>query len=110
MSQSMDISCVEDSGGNDNGYDWWSGFFVTGEIDVTSVEDMVTKVLARSQGKPIRTLEIVGHAAPGSQSVGSGQANDPTGAKVLEISMGTGKLLGNAETQLLRLQGKFAPE
>jgi hypothetical protein len=110
MSQAMDISCVEDSGGDDNGFDWWSGFFRTGELDVTSVNAMVTKVLARCQGKPIRTLEIVGHAAPGSQSVGAGQASDRTGAKVLEIRMATGTLLGDAETQLLRLRGKFAPE
>src|SRR5262249_38938825 len=102
MSQSMDISCVEDAGGKDNGFDWWSGFFRTGELDVTSVEDMVTKVLAQSQGQPIRTLEIVGHAAPGSQSVGAGQRIDPTGKKCLEISMATKTLRGSAETQLLR--------
>src|SRR5262249_17963492 len=55
-------------------------------------------------------LEIVGHASAGSQSVGAGQSSDRTGAKVLEVQMGTGKLLGAAEAQLLRLRGNFAAE
>jgi len=109
MGKGKDISVVEDTP-SDNGFNWWSGFYRTGELDVTSVSDMVTKVIAEAGSNQIRHLEIVGHAAPGDQSVGAGQAVDLTGNKSLTLDTSTGKLYGKAEEQLLRLSSKFAPE
>jgi hypothetical protein len=108
MSRTVDIVAVEDTP-HDNGFDWLNAFFRPGNLNVTSVNDMVTKVLAQSGGRPIRSLYIIGHAAPGDQSVGAGQAVDSTGTKTLVIDPSTGQLAGNAEAELARLVGHFAP-
>ena len=109
MKTGIEIVAVEDTS-DDNGFDWIAGAVRTGELDVISVNDMVSKVIARCEGKKIQHLYVIGHAAPGDQSVGAGQAVDTTGQKALTIDEGKGKLFGDAETHLARLRGKFAPE
>jgi hypothetical protein len=109
MGKEIEIVVVEDTS-DDNGFSWVSGALRFGELDATSVNDMVTKVIAEAGSKQIKHLYIIGHAAPGDQSVGAGQSVDPSGDKALTIDTGTGQLVGRAETELLRLSGKFAPE
>jgi hypothetical protein len=109
MSEGIEIVAVEDSP-LDNGATWINGAIRLGELDVVSVNDMVNKVLARSNGRPIRRLTLIGHGAPGHQSVGDGQGFDETGNRSLTFHPKTGKLIGGVEAELARLAGKFAPE
>jgi hypothetical protein len=107
MSREIEIVAVENTP-SDNGFDWWEGAFHIGELDVISVNDMVTKVIARAGGRQIRGLTIIGHGAPGFQSVGAGQGAD-TGGRSLNIDPATNLLRGDGERELSRLSGRFAP-
>jgi hypothetical protein len=105
----LNLYCIDASNDLTN---WLDGFFTIGEIYVTSVGDMVNKIITAWQNSPddIETLVIAGHGGPGFQSVGSGTAWDVTGAKSLQLDPGTpGALLGPAQGQLLRLRGMFTP-
>jgi hypothetical protein len=70
MKSGIEIVAVEDTS-DDNGFDWLSGAVNLGELDVTSVGDMVNKVIVKCGSKKIQHLYIIGHAAPGDQSVGA---------------------------------------
>jgi hypothetical protein len=109
MSEGVDIVAIEDTP-DDNGANWNNAFIRLGELDVVSVSDMVNKVIAKSNGRLIGHLTIIGHGSGGNQSVGDGQKFDPTGNRSLTIDVNTGALVGGAETDLVRLAGKFAPE
>jgi hypothetical protein len=87
---------------------WLDAAFTINEIEVTSVSDMVTKVLARlGSTRGIQNLFIGGHGAPSYQGIGSGTSWDTTGAKSLQLDT-TGHLLGPAGGWLPRLARKFA--
>jgi hypothetical protein len=67
-----DITAV-DWGESWNGFNVAAGLFHIGEIDVSSVDDMVTQILdSLREGDCINTLTIIGHGSPGSISVGDG--------------------------------------
>ena len=70
---------------------------------VNSVENMVDSVLAASSGS-VDWLVILGHGFAGWQSVGCGKDLDPTDTKHLSVAGATGKLAGDAEKHLKRLQ------
>lgn len=64
---------VLDWGESWNGFNVAGGVLTTGEIDASSVENMVEQVEgAISEGSCISTLTIIGHGSPGSISVGDG--------------------------------------
>lgn len=56
----------------------------------------------------IRQMFIAGHGSAGEQSVGAGDASDPTGAKVLK-GLPSGKLMGQAALCMPILLPYFAP-
>ena len=66
------IICLEDVGEHDD-FLCRSAKAHQGEIRVTSVSDMVSKVLAAAGSHLIRRLYLLGHGASGDQSVGSGR-------------------------------------
>lgn len=68
------IVIVEDTS-SDNGYDWTAGVIRIGEIDASSVSDMVTKILKHLDKEKccLKSLTIIGHGCPGNISVGNGQ-------------------------------------
>jgi hypothetical protein len=70
---------VVETGGEDNGANFWAGVFSVGEIDATSVKDMVDKLIAHADenGCCIKKLTICGHGSPGNVSVGDGQGHEP---------------------------------
>lgn len=78
---------------------------------VSSVEDMVNKVISAAGGSKIWWLVILGHGFPGWQSIGCGKDtnSDSDSSKHLWVESTTGKLAGNAETYLERLKPIFAP-
>lgn len=92
----------------DNPTDWLDSLFTVGDITITSVTDMVDKVLKVVDTRHIQNLFIGGHGNSGYQSVGAGASWDTTGAKSLQVDSSSGLLLGPAETQLRRLRGKFS--
>jgi hypothetical protein len=77
MSEECEVTVVE-SGGPDNGANFWAGVFSIGEIDATSVKDMVDKLIAHADKKGccIKKLTICGHGSPGNVSVGDGQGHE----------------------------------
>lgn len=75
---------------------------------VSSVKDMVDKVLSAAGGCEIRWLVILGHGFSGWQSIGCGKDLDPDDSKHLYVESNTGKLAGDAESQLKRLKPIFA--
>ncbi|MFN8176381.1 MAG: hypothetical protein U0167_00480 [bacterium] len=91
-----------------NPVDWVDSAFTIGDITVTSVTDMVDKVLKVVGSRHIQNLFIGGHGDSGWQSVGAGSGDDLTGSKSLQVDPKTGLLLGPAETQLRRFRGKFS--
>jgi hypothetical protein len=109
MSEGIEIVCVEENP-HDNGANWYAGAYRIGELDVVSVKDMITKVIAKSNGQPIRRLTLIGHGGPGCQSVGCGTYYDWMGRRCLLVEPTTWLLVGEAEAELARLAGKFAPE
>ena len=67
-----DITVV-DWGENWNGFNIAAGLFHIGEIDVSSVENMVVQIEnCLQEGDCIRTLTIIGHGSPGQIAVGDG--------------------------------------
>ena len=69
-----DFTFIEDTK-DDNGYDWFSGVLRFGEVDVSSVEEMVDHILNNLEdGDCIGDITIIGHGAPGTISVGNGQS------------------------------------
>lgn len=66
---------VLDWGESWNGFNAAGGILTIGEIDASSVENMVEQVEdSISEGSCINTLTIIGHGSPGSISVGDGTA------------------------------------
>ncbi|NJD06014.1 MAG: hypothetical protein FIA97_05895 [Methylococcaceae bacterium] len=94
----------------DDPVSWIEGVFTVNEVTVTSVDDMVTKVLARIGSSSIQNLFISGHGAPGYQGVGGGTAWDYSGNKSLQVDPVTGKLKGTSEQLLRKLSPKFTKE
>jgi hypothetical protein len=70
---------------------------------VNSIQDMVDKVLSAAGNGKISHLTILGHGFPGWQSIGCGKDLDPTDTKHLYVE-NTGKLAGNADSELARLK------
>ena len=108
------IVAVESWGDLTNRYDWWlnkSKEILPIEmirnskatVWVSSVKDMVDKVLLAANNSTIEQLAILGHGFPGWQSIGCGQDLDPDDTKHLYVES-TGKLAGNAEAELKRLK------
>ncbi len=75
---SKSYTFIEDTD-DDNGYDFWSGFFTTGERSATSVKNLVDQVMNDLHSHDcIKELTLIGHGAPGTISVGNGQGGtDP---------------------------------
>lgn len=77
MAKSCDFVVVEHppEGSDESDAMFWRRFFTFGEIEVTSLEDMVDKLLAEAaeRGCCIRSLVIHGHGSPGVIAVGEGQ-------------------------------------
>jgi hypothetical protein len=65
---------------------------------------MVDKVLSAAESIKIWWLVILGHGFSGWQSIGCGQALDPTDTKHFSVDSTTGKLAGTAEAELKRLK------
>lgn len=82
MANECEITVVENTN-SDNGYDFWAGL-IPGSIDVDSVADMVTKVLAKLDSKDccLKSLTIYGHGSPGDISVGNGQSGTDTNKEI----------------------------
>lgn len=73
---------------------------------VSSVEDMVNKVISAAGGSKIWWLVIDGHGFSGWQSIGCGKDNDPKNEKHLSIET-NGELVG--ESHLKRLRNVLSP-
>ena len=89
----------------------YTPFYSMATVQVTSVPDMVTKVLAAAGSDKIERLVLYGHAASGAQAVGCGEVinlrsktND-----FLAVSQATGTLANGAELDLARLAPQLAP-
>lgn len=82
-----------------------SGFGHDHVIEVTSVPDMVQKVLAATQGSG-NSLFFGGRASDNYQSVGAGSERDSTGDRSLQCDEDS-NLLGAARTQLPRLSERI---
>jgi len=80
-------------------------------VQVTSVPDMVTKVLAAAGSDKIERLILYGHAFHGAQAVGCGPAINlkSTTNDFLAVSASTGTLTNGAEHDLARLVPQLAP-
>ena len=62
---------VVEKAGQDDPYNWWSARIRSDASKATSVEDMVSKVLARlGQDDCIHRLTLIGHGSPGNLSMG----------------------------------------
>lgn len=74
MPNECNLTVVE-STTDDNGYDSVSGALRVGEIDASSVKDMVDKIIAHARANEccIKSLTIIGHGCPGNISIGNGQ-------------------------------------
>lgn len=60
---------------DDNGYDWWAGFWRTGEVYVDSVEAMVDHITSTlGEDECIRSITIIGHGTNGYLAMGNGQS------------------------------------
>jgi hypothetical protein len=94
----------------DDPVNWIDGLFTVNEVTVTSVDDMVKKVLARVGASSIKNLVISGHGAPGYQGVGSGSAWNASGDKSLQVDSTTGKIKGTSDKALRRLASKFTKD
>ncbi len=81
-------------------------------VNVYSLPDMVTKILAAAGSDTISRLVLYGHAKSGVQAVGSGHVinfnNRPVDS--LSVSPVDGKLRNGAEQELARLVPSFAPD
>jgi hypothetical protein len=70
---------VESTGGEDPGWAVWKmSLFTLGEIDVTSVQDMVNKIKQKKKDDGcdcLKKLTIMGHGAPGYIEIGSESMN-----------------------------------
>jgi hypothetical protein len=122
----VDIVAIEAEGTPDNGFDADARNLWDGELQVRSVGDLVQQVLTMlsldPSGKLIKTLTIVGHGSPGSQSVGAGMDWDNgfpsqslTLARIMEDNPAandddeTPALWGSAAQEWPRLATSFAP-
>lgn len=83
---------------------------LTATVSVTSVKDMVDKVLNAVGSDPLTNLNILGHGRPGSQSVGKGMGSDPTKTKYIALDNSTGSLIGTCEQELSRLIPKLSTD
>ncbi|HUF04307.1 MAG TPA: hypothetical protein VMM38_09040 [Aridibacter sp.] len=93
--------------GNSDAVDWLDSLFTIGDILVTSVQDMVDRVLNTLGDNNMRSLFIGGHGSPGYQAVGAGPRGDSTGTLSLQLGS-DGKLKGNSEHHLMRLRSNFS--
>ncbi|MFC2078791.1 DUF4347 domain-containing protein [Candidatus Bipolaricaulota bacterium] len=70
------ITVVEEASTADR-YNWWSAALRSGEIQATSVEDMVDKILARlGEDGRIHRLILIGHGSSGNLSMGDGKGHE----------------------------------
>lgn len=101
LNRSFELNPYE-TGGNVFGVDYKRTLWVS------SVKDMVDKVLAAAGNGKVSHLAILGHGTPGWQSIGCGTDLDPDDSKHLYVD--GGKLAGNAEVELARLKTIFNPD
>jgi hypothetical protein len=112
--KAVDIVVI-DGGGGANDAMALAREFWDGELQVSSVSDMVTKVLHLLDAdtisrKKIRSLAVCGHGGPGIQGCGCGHDPDINGYRALMAKGDGDGLKGNADNELSWLYGEFAPD
>lgn len=79
-------------------------------VTVTSVVDMVTKVIAAAGSDKIYNLLILGHGGAAYQAVGAGTLGDSTGDYSIQVDAFGGGLSGSAKTWLPKLASLFTSD
>jgi hypothetical protein len=79
-------------------------------VSVTSVVDMVTKVMAAAGSEKIYNLLILGHGGAAYQAVGAGTLGDTTGDYSLQVDSFGGSLAGSAKAWLPKLAPLFTSD
>jgi hypothetical protein len=108
-----EIEIEDASPDDDNNAVWWLSALSIGEINVTSVKDMVDKILDHIEKEKccIKKLTIMGHGGPGQISVGDGDKSQIPG-KMIGVSSVPAKKedIKHWKPELNRLRGKFCKD